>query len=159
VWSSTTNANRAVGQTNLAAATNNYWQVTGVQLEVGPAATAFEFKSFGQELAECQRYYYLHASGIADITTGYYYTATEVHGHVQFPVSMRAAPTGVTVSGTGFYRLLLNAVDDVFNDVLVASSPTVALVYQTANVSGTAGQAGRFMSANAASRLAFSSEL
>jgi hypothetical protein len=55
-WQSTT-ANRAAGQTNLAAATNNYWQVTGVQLEVGPVATTFEFKSFGQELRECQRYY------------------------------------------------------------------------------------------------------
>jgi hypothetical protein len=56
-WTSAVSANRYVGQTNLAAATNNYWQVTGVQLEVGAAATPFEFKSYGQELAECQRYY------------------------------------------------------------------------------------------------------
>lgn len=56
-WASLTNANSAVGQTNLAAATNNYWQITGVQLEVGDTATEFEFKSFGQELRECQRYY------------------------------------------------------------------------------------------------------
>ena len=56
-WEASTAANLAVGQTNLAAATNNYWQITGVQLEVGPVATAFEFKSFGQELRECQRYY------------------------------------------------------------------------------------------------------
>jgi hypothetical protein len=56
-WASLTNANRAVGQTNLAAATNNYWQVTGVQLEVGDTATDFEHKPFGVELAECQRYY------------------------------------------------------------------------------------------------------
>jgi hypothetical protein len=55
-WGTATNT-RATGQTNLAAATDNYWQVTGVQLEVGPAATAFEFKSFGQELRECLRYY------------------------------------------------------------------------------------------------------
>jgi len=44
-------------QVNLAAATNNYWQVTGVQLETGPVATPFEFKPFGQELRECQRYF------------------------------------------------------------------------------------------------------
>jgi hypothetical protein len=56
-WASTTQANRAVGQTNLAAATNNYWQVTGVQLETGPISTPFEFKSYGQELRECQRYF------------------------------------------------------------------------------------------------------
>jgi hypothetical protein len=56
-WGTPTAANRAPGQTNLAAATDNYWQVTGVQLEVGPVATPFEFKSFGQELRECQRYF------------------------------------------------------------------------------------------------------
>jgi hypothetical protein len=56
-WASVTNANRAVGQTNLASATSNYWQITGVQLEVGDTATPFEFKSFDKELEECRRYY------------------------------------------------------------------------------------------------------
>jgi len=56
-WASSTNANRAVGQTNLAAATNNYWQVTGVQLEAGAVATPFEFEDFGITLTKCQRYY------------------------------------------------------------------------------------------------------
>jgi hypothetical protein len=44
-------------QVNVAASTNNYWQVTGVQLEVGTAATPFEFKRYAQELQECERYY------------------------------------------------------------------------------------------------------
>jgi hypothetical protein len=56
-WASTTNANTAVGQTNLAAATNNYWQITGVQLEVGSVATDYEFKPFDVELQQCMRYY------------------------------------------------------------------------------------------------------
>jgi hypothetical protein len=56
-WASNTNANRAVGQTNLASATNNYWQVTGVQLEVGSTATEFEFKPYDYQLKECYRYY------------------------------------------------------------------------------------------------------
>jgi hypothetical protein len=56
-WGTSVNASLAPGQTNLASATNNYWQITGVQLEVGPSETPFEFKTFGQELAECQRYY------------------------------------------------------------------------------------------------------
>jgi hypothetical protein len=55
-WGTLTSS-RAVGQTNLASATNNYWQMTGAQLEIGPVATSFEFKSFGNELRECQRYY------------------------------------------------------------------------------------------------------
>ena len=56
-WAASTLANSAVGQTNLASTTNNYWQVTGVQLEVGDTATPFEFKPFAQDLEECQRYY------------------------------------------------------------------------------------------------------
>ena len=55
--SSATSANRAVGQLNLAATLNNYWQVTGVQLEVGSVATPFEFEDFGVTLQKCKRYY------------------------------------------------------------------------------------------------------
>ena len=55
-WASTTNPNRAVGQTNLAAATNNYWQVTGVQLEP-EVVTPFEFEPYETTVRKCQRYY------------------------------------------------------------------------------------------------------
>ena len=33
------------------------WEITGVQLEVGSQATAFEHRTFGDELLLCQRYY------------------------------------------------------------------------------------------------------
>jgi len=56
-WASFVAANDATGQTNLAAATNNYWQVTGVQLETGAVSTPFEFLPFGEDLRRCQRYY------------------------------------------------------------------------------------------------------
>ena len=36
---------------------NATWQITGVQLEIGDTATPFEHRSFGEELALCQRYY------------------------------------------------------------------------------------------------------
>ena len=55
-WGATTAANRAVGQTNLAATVNNYWQMTGAQLEVGSTATPYEFKSYADDLRQCQRY-------------------------------------------------------------------------------------------------------
>ena len=58
-WATTVQANRGVGQTNLAAATSNYWQITGVQLEAGAVATPFEFEDFGVTLRKCQRYYYV----------------------------------------------------------------------------------------------------
>ena len=56
-WQANVNADRAVGQVNLADNTANEWYITGVQLEVGEQATPFEHRSFGYELAACQRYY------------------------------------------------------------------------------------------------------
>jgi len=55
-WAGQTNANRAVGISSLFSSTDNFFKITGVQLEVGSTATDFEHRSFGQELALCQRY-------------------------------------------------------------------------------------------------------
>ena len=44
-WGSVTDADRYVGQVNLADSTSNDWYITGVQLEVGEA-TPFEHRSF-----------------------------------------------------------------------------------------------------------------
>jgi hypothetical protein len=73
-WATSTNANLAVGQVNLADATNNYIQFTGVQLEVGPASTPFEHRpTWTTELQMCQRYYektWPHDSAIGSDNTG-----------------------------------------------------------------------------------------
>jgi len=39
------------------AGTNDYIEITGIQLEIGETATPFEHRSFGDELARCQRYF------------------------------------------------------------------------------------------------------
>lgn len=97
-WNTRTNGNIGPGQTNLAATTNNYWQITGVQLEVGPVATGFEFKSFGQELAECQRYYYASAYHPA-----YENGATGLVHLITCPTPLRAQPTPSTDIATITY--------------------------------------------------------
>jgi len=56
-WAASVQTNLGVGQVNVAAATDNYWQITGVQLEANPVATDFEHRPIGVELALCQRYY------------------------------------------------------------------------------------------------------
>ena len=62
-WESTTNANRAVGQVNLADSTSNEWYITGVQLEAGTTASDFEFLPYDVNLNRCYRYYFKHSLG------------------------------------------------------------------------------------------------
>jgi len=56
-WGSRTDANRAVGQVNVLDSTDNNFYLTGIQWELGSQATPFEHRSFGKELALCQRYF------------------------------------------------------------------------------------------------------
>ena len=56
-WSSVTNANRAVGISSFFDSTDRTFFITGLQMEVGSAATPFEHRSFGEELTLCQRYF------------------------------------------------------------------------------------------------------
>jgi hypothetical protein len=110
-WASATDANRAVGQTNLAAATNNYWQITGVQLEVGDTATEFEFKSFGEELRECQRYYWRNTPGsiFGHHPMGGGISTTSQAFNFQSKVSMRATPTAVEFANIEVEKLGVGA--------------------------------------------------
>jgi len=96
----TTSSNRAAGQVNVVDSTSNNFYLTGVQLEVGDTATDFEHRSFGDELARCQRYTYRINGNSSDETmvgTGYYFGTTTFRGMVNFPVTMRAEPTVSTV--------------------------------------------------------------
>jgi hypothetical protein len=99
-WASLTLANLAAGQTvNLAAATNNYWQVTGVQLEVGSTATDFEFLPAQVELDLCQRYFYQSGEGrpIMNCTNGG--LGNSYPSAIFYPVELRATPTITIYSG------------------------------------------------------------
>ena len=99
-WSAPSSADRAVGQVNLASATSNYWQITGIQLEVGDTATPFEHRSYGDELARCQRYYHQAGGGAFFLIGGYVSTAVDDYGSMYtFPTTMRAGPTA-TPEGT-----------------------------------------------------------
>ena len=64
-------------------------------MEVGSQATPFEHRSFGEELALCQRYYYRRVTDTSSqyLCDAFTTSSTQIVGLVQFPVEMRAAPT------------------------------------------------------------------
>jgi hypothetical protein len=70
--------------------------ITGVQLEVGDTATPFEHRSYGEELAACQRYYQLNIAN-----TGFTNTTTVCRLGISGVTSMRAQPSISIVSATG----------------------------------------------------------
>ena len=120
-WATTVNANKAVGNVNLADTIGNYFQITGVQLEVGDTATPFEHRSYGQELALCQRYYHRlqgNASDQTELGIGYAFGTSSVVIDYAYPTTMRSSPTisesGVEclISGVSFAAASLNATVD-----------------------------------------------
>ena len=96
VWHTTATQRVGDNQTSFADSTDRTFFITGVQMEVGEQATPFEHRSFGEELALCQRYYFVHnPDGLQTYLYAGAYTAhttTALHG-VNFPTTMRSAPT------------------------------------------------------------------
>ena len=56
-WAANNAANAAVGQVNNLDSTSNLFHITGIQLELGETASAFQNETYGENLARCQRYY------------------------------------------------------------------------------------------------------
>jgi hypothetical protein len=112
---------------NGTATSNDYFEVTGLQLEIGTAATPFEYRQFGQELALCQRYYYADAV---------YLQAYQISGQdysilVKHPTTMRTSPTltfataAISVNVSAFNASNLPATSDTvkgFRPYIRASS-------------------------------------
>ncbi len=145
--------------------TASTFEITGVQLEVGPNATEFEHRSRSEELALCQRYFFIvkgdnnHRSGIP----GYANSTTELRACVQFPVPMRVSPT---VSGTAT-AMVFDAHDDSasFNcstlstgGSLTNTSPHM-MVIETTTSGMTNGQAGTLEFRAANGSISFDAEL
>ena len=94
-WQSYVAADSAVGQVNFADSTSNEFYITGIQYEVNESgvATDFEHRSYGQELALCQRYFYTQdALTPNDIVFNGYFGGGNGRRPYQLPVTMRAAP-------------------------------------------------------------------
>jgi len=151
----------ATGATSVVGTNGATFYITGVQLEQNTTATPFERRLYNAELANCQRYYFVLASGTNQaFGMGSYQSATYLEGTASFPVQMRATATSEVVTGTNYYGLYAGNVMDNVNSLLQEYATTLcSTLYNTTQASGTTGQAGWMTTTNASAKIAFSAEL
>jgi len=127
-WNASVSANRAVGQVNAVASNNDAFYLTGVQLEVGDTATPFEHRSYGDELARCQRYYQE-----VDRGSGITWSTSSAYINIPYIKTMRAVPSFGTTGPLGLNEARINAVQT-----------TAHVVSYNANTSGAFTQMNNF---------------
>jgi len=114
------------------------------------------------ELKLCQRYYFLAANGDAvHLGLGFMYSTTVLWLQINFPVKMRTTPTLDATSGTDYYEFVRNSGSDTFNSLTIGlgGENIVTTLYNSTEISGTAGYAGRVKTNNASARVGFTAEL
>ena len=164
-WASKTNVNRvSSSNVNLASSTSNELYITGVQLEVGSVVTDFEHRSFAQELASCQRYYFkLTADDNDSVFLGYSTNGSSFYGEVPFPTSMRTMPTFTGSSTAARYFSSNTSNDFTISNLAIHGAHTSANPHHTsmyvAISSADGGTAGVCQVQNDVGTFEFSAEL
>ena len=93
-WQQWSSSNKLKDMTSTWWSTNNAtFEITGLQLEVGPVATPFEHRSFGDEMLRCKRYFQPFIQYAEYVSGG---TGNLGFPYTAFTVPMRASPTFVS---------------------------------------------------------------
>ena len=105
-WTSSTNANRAVGVSNFYSSTSNELYITAFQLEVGEVATEFEYLTKQESSMLCYRYYYKMTNQHDPMYGMNYNGNTADKGFVTYslPVPMNHTPTTTQTVGGGTHQ-------------------------------------------------------
>jgi hypothetical protein len=147
--------NSVTGATSVVGTNGATFYITGVQLEPGTVATPFERRSYGTELALCQRYF----ANVPVTGFGIAFSNSTWDGQFSFPVPMRASTTAtanstITVSNvtTTDYGQSSPNINNAVN--LGATSAHLRF----GNFSGLSGGSG-YLARNADMYTSFSAEL
>jgi hypothetical protein len=164
-WNTTANQRIGDNQTSFFDSTARTFFITGVQMEVGSQATPFEHRSFGEELALCQRYYYqVTGTGRGRFAAGNYFSTTQGDITIPFPVKQRGTHA---LEHSGVSTIYVTSVTaDVVCSVLaldVSGSVDAACVRftvgSTGYSSGGVGQVSTMILNDANAYIAFDAEL
>ena len=165
-WAASNNNLRTPDQTSTWWTTNNAtFEITGIQLEVGDTATSFEHRSYSEELARCQRYYYRISADSAGqgFGMGYQMTGSAAKILINLPVTMREKATAVETSGTASdYSVARTSTYEVCNAVPTFANATIYAVQVNTNqtqASLSTGQSVLLRSHSANFFLGFSAEI
>jgi hypothetical protein len=142
---------------------NDWYEVTGVQLEAGAVATPFKRNapSIQAELAACQRYYFRSSHATSSETffgfTGLRGGSSTALGLMPLPVEMRVVPT-ITMSGIQV-KFFNGGAQAVTNTVLYNGSNRQSAFFEFARSGTWASDASAFLNGASGSFIDFSSEL
>jgi hypothetical protein len=143
-WGAYVNGTRTPDQTSTWYTTNNAtFEITGVQLEVGSTATDFEHRTFGEELALCQRYFFKVQGDQGDrVGIGGYATgSSEARFDAVFPVTMRSNPT-LSGAGTAQFDSTPDSADFNCSSLTIDSTPTGLVSSIGLQIGGTSSMTG-----------------
>ena len=155
-WEASSNADRNVTNFDLAGNTANDWAITGVQLEVGEFSSTtlppFQFESFADNLARCQRYYNIFGNATGKVLgmASFYSTSAAYVGPLVYPVEMRSSPTLTITGGSGDaestagFAINHSSSNDWFQTFASSDTTTkICILYVSSGVSAADGDAGR----------------
>jgi len=162
-WHTADNKRVGDGQTSFFDSTDRTFFLTGLQMEVGSQATPFEHRSFGEELLLCQRYFYQAVNGTAQaFGMGTYYANSLITMVLDFPTTMRTAPSVTVGTGTNYYVAYGNNQGDSFDtwdNIQRGGLNYIALDVTGDGASGTAGHGCALATQNASAFINVDAEL
>jgi hypothetical protein len=141
------------------AGTNDYFDYTGVQIDIGSVALPFRTyaATYQGELAACQRYFYRPPLGATISPYGSAFSTTGVRTVVPMPVTMRVIPT-LVVTGNLYASDGQNA-SLALSSLTVGGTVNVNMIQLDATVSSATQYRPYYWNPDGSSTLAFNGEL
>ena len=156
-WANYADGGFANGQSvNIMSSTDNYYYLTGVQLEIGTQATPFEHITVAETKRLCMRYFERIDNGYNTGVNNYYYFGagyfeedTNLRGFIAYKEQKRATPT-ITFSAASTFNAINTASMPAGNSIGTQYINTVNTGYTfvSNSVSGRDGQGGLLVANN-----------